>query len=200
VDKIVFVDNSEFDLHRLSNRFQSENIEWLSFNGLDYPNTYHRGYGEFKLIDHAFSHSGFLRDMDDEDVVWKVTGRYIIKNLGNVIRFAPRKFDLYCDVKKNWVSMEIMAWNKSGYTTYIKGAWEGFTTKMAPELILVDSIKSKLGEGKVCMSYLWPPYIAGRRGTDGGNFIGRFTPIKFGLDLVRKAALWPIRYLSSIVV
>src|SRR5271169_5201413 len=52
IDRIVFVDNSGFDLKCLSDDFPSSNIEWLSFFGLDYPTFYHRGYGEFKLIDY----------------------------------------------------------------------------------------------------------------------------------------------------
>lgn len=198
VDKIVYVDNSGYDLRCLSDRFKSKNIEWISFYGLDYPNTYHRGYGEFKLIDHAFSNSIILQEMGDADVVWKLTGRYIIKNLANVIRLAPKKFDLYCDIKNNWISMEILAWNRLGYKTYIKGAWQNFATGMAPELILSDSIKNNLDAAKVITKYYWPPFIIGRRGSNGSNFKGRFTPVKYWFLLVYKFALLKIRWLRNI--
>jgi hypothetical protein len=201
VDRIVFVDNSGFDLRCLSDRFQSQDIEWISFYGLDYPHTYHRGYGEFRLIDYAFSHSVFLRDLSDTDVVWKVTGRYIVRNLGSVIRLAPRNFDFYCDIKNNWVGMEIMAWNRAGYEALIKGVWQKFAGEMAPELILSDTIKSISTRMKnISTTYFWPPYIEGRRGSDGGKFIGRFTPIRFGLVIFSKLALLPFRYLSGLKV
>lgn len=197
LDRIIFVDNSGYDLSYLSSRFQSKDIEWISFFGLDYPNYYHRGYGEFQLIDYAFLHSTSLRAMNDADVVWKVTGRYVIKNFGHVIKLAPKNFDLYCDIKNNWVSMEIMAWNKTGYETLIKGIWKDFATGMAPELVLANFIKNNSGttSRKIVDSYYWPPFILGRRGSDGSNFKGRYTPIRFGLTLVIKLALLPVRYL-----
>ena len=201
LDKIIFVDNSGFDLGCLSDRFQSKNIEWISFYGLDYPNTYHRGYGEFKLIDYAFSHSITLRALCDSDVVWKVTGRYIIKNMGNVIKLAPARFDLYCDVKKNWVDMGLMAWNKAGYNSLIKDVWQKFATGMAPELILADAIKRQAdASDTIIMTYFWPPFVVGRRGYDGSKYIGRFTPIRFALTLVIKSILWPFRYLSNLII
>lgn len=197
LDKIIFVDNSGYDLSSLSSRFQSTNIEWISFFGLDYPNSFHRGYGEFRLIDHAFLHSTSLRTLGDDDVVWKVTGRYIIDNIVNVINLAPKSFDLYCDIKNKWVGMELMAWSKTGYETLIKGVWQKFATEMAPELVMANFIMNNAGvkTNKIIVHYYWPPFILGRRGFDGGNFNGRYTKIKFGFTLVLKLAMLPIRFL-----
>ena len=99
IDRIVYVDNSGYDLGTLVGRFPSESIEWVSFYDLDYDSSYHRGYGEFRLIDHAFRASGTLASMNREDSVWKLTGRYVVKNLRTVMALAPSAFDLYCDVR-----------------------------------------------------------------------------------------------------
>lgn len=184
VDGIVFVDNSGFDLKCLSDDFPSKKIEWLSFFGLDYPTSYHRGYGEFKLIDYAFANSSTLKGLNEGDAVWKITGRYIIKNLKSVLRYAPSYFDVYCDIncnaKRNWVDMGIMAWSIAGYESIIKGICENFKTGMAPELIMcrliADAAKSSDG---VVTRFYWMPLISGRRGFDGGQFQGKFTYLKF---------------------
>jgi hypothetical protein len=180
IDGIVFVDNSGFELKTLSADFPSKNIEWISFYGLDYPSTYHRGYGEFKLIDFAFANSSVLKGLNESDRVWKVTGRYIIKNLKSIILYAPKKFELYCDIKNNWLDMALIAWSIKGYERSIRGMSENFKTGMAPELILSQLIKEEAKlNGGIVSSYFWMPLIIGRRGADGSQFQGKFTHLKF---------------------
>jgi hypothetical protein len=179
IDRIVFVDNSGYDLKSLKESFPSTQIEWLSFYGLDYPPAYHRGYGEFALIDYAFANSDTLRALSPDDVIWKVTGRYIVKNLKRVICYAPKQFNLYCDIKKHWVDMGVMAWRFAGYKQLIEGVSENFKTEMAPELILARLIREQSKSGGIVTTFLWLPLMIGRRGTDGGHFQGKFTYLKF---------------------
>ena len=102
IDRTVYADNSGYDLGALVGRFPSGSIEWVSFYDLDYDSSDHRGYGEFRLIDHAFRASGTLSAMNREDSVWKLTGRDVVKNLRTVMALAPSAFDLYCDVRGVW--------------------------------------------------------------------------------------------------
>lgn len=180
IDGIVFVDNSGFDLKNLSTEFPSKNIEWISFYGLDYPSSYHRGYGEFKLIDYAFANSIVLKGLNESDRIWKVTGRYIIKNLKKVILYAPRKFELYCDIQDNWLDMALIAWSIKGYEHTVRGVCENFKTGMAPELIMSQLIMGQVKLGKGIVSrYNWMPLVIGRRGADGSQFQGKYTYIKY---------------------
>lgn len=198
IDKIVYVDNSGYDLAPLKAHFPSPNIEWVSFYGLDYDPSYHRGYGEFRLIDHAFAHAATLRDMDSADRVWKLTGRYIVKNLERVIAMTPNTFDLYCNVKQGWAEMGFMAWSTLGYETHIHQLWRHFATDKAPELILAERLASIPGrQHRVFKTFFWPPFIVGRRGYDGSLFQGKLTPIKFFLDTCAKLAVWPLRFAKA---
>lgn len=180
IDEIVFVDNSGFDLKCLSEFFGSQNIEWLSYYGLDYPSTYHRGYGEFKLVDYAFENSEILKGLHAQDAIWKITGRYVVKNLKSVIKFSPRPFDIYCEIKKGWLEMGVLAWSIEGYKQVIYGVSENFKSEMPPELILAQLIekraKSRVG---LVTEFYWNPLIIGRRGTNGSSFQGKFTGIKY---------------------
>ncbi len=198
VDKIVYVDNSGFDLSCLSEHYPSPDIEWVSFYDLDYDPSYHRGYGEFRLIDHAFTHAETFRHMDSTDRVWKVTGRYMVKNLGRVIAMTPPSFDLYCNVSNGWAEMGFMAWSRHGYEHHIKSLWQKFATGKAPELILAEKILATTHTPcRIVTTFFWPPFIVGRRGTDGTNFQGRLTPVRFALEAAAKLALFPFRRLIS---
>lgn len=194
VDKIVYVDNSGHDLDFLKTRHSHQNVEWIGFYDLDYDPSFHRGYGEFRLIDHAFSHSETLRQLNDLDRVWKITGRYRIKNLARIIATAPGHFELYCDVKKNWAEMGFMAWNCKGYESIIRDMWQQFATGKAPEFILAEKLDVlKHTHRGVITTFFWPPFIVGRRGTDGSSFQGKLTPVKFFLEAALKLAMLPIR-------
>lgn len=194
IQKIIFVDNSSYDLKDLIAQFSNPAIEFISFYGLDYSSSYHRGYGEFKLIDYAFDHSTFIKNSRNEAVIWKVSGRYIVKNFKTVIKLAPRSFDLYLDTRKNWVEMSVMAWNSVGYQKVIKNVCEEFKTGMAPELILAKKIKSAAtGGAKIVNPFTWPTYLIARRGTDGKYFESRFTPINFLIKALLLLMIWPLR-------
>ena len=194
IDNIVYVDNSGFDLKCHSDIYTHKNIEWLSYYGLDYPESYHRGYGESKLVDYAFENSRALTELDSSDKVWRITGRYIIKNLSTIIKRVPDKFDFYCNLKGNWVDMELLAWNKQGYKRIIENLWEKLASGEATELILARSVKDNQDtQLKIIKTQFWPPFIVGRRGTDGGNFQGRFTKYKFLLQQLFSLLTWPFR-------
>ncbi len=194
IDHIVFVENSGFDLHALARKYPSTGFEWISVYDLDYPTNYHRGYGEFRLVDHAFDASMKLKGMRRGDVVWKITGRYIVKNLRNVLRFAPKDVDLYCEARNGWVEMSVMAWSRRGYELVIKAIWERFATDKAPELILADVLNERqMGPLRAIRRYYWPPFIVGRRATDGSSFQGRLSRLRFALSLFSGLASWPFR-------
>lgn len=92
----------------------ADSVEFLSFYGLDYPLAYGRGYGEFKLIDHAIANSKLIGAGRFDDVVWKVTGRYIIENIVKIVRSRPFDADIYSH-KRNYpyrvCELYLLAWN-----------------------------------------------------------------------------------------
>lgn len=200
IDKVIFVDNSGYDLNELSAKFHNEHIEFISFYDLDYPSHFHRGYGEFRLIDYAHKNSSVLKELNNNDRVWKITGRYVIKNILNFIRFSPRKFDLYINdnSKKKWINMEIMAWNPKGFKHVIQDVWKNFSGSLPPELMLCKIINDlDKNEIKFVKKYFYPPLIYGRRGSDGSSFLGRLGYIRYAINLVKKGIYLPIRFLCD---
>jgi hypothetical protein len=194
IQGVVFAENSGYDLTATQKLFPDPRIEWLSTYDLDYPSSYHRGYGEFRLIDHAMTKSSTVANLAADAVVWKVTGRYIVENLRNVIRFAPKEFDLYCATNGHWTEMSVMAWTRHGHAKLLLGVWELFTTGMAPELILAPRlVHSTRADCRIIDVFSWPPLIVGRRGTDGGQFTGWRARWGFRAKLLPRLLQMPFR-------
>jgi hypothetical protein len=91
----VFVENCGFDLSPLADVVSvtraAHRVEFVSFDGLDNPPRYGRGYGEFKLLDYASENSRTVAAADAGTMLWKVTGRYRVLNITRIIRSAPSR-------------------------------------------------------------------------------------------------------------
>ena len=177
LDAVIFAENSGYDLSQLKKRFSCSKVEWVSCFDLNYPKEYHRGYGEFRLIDFAHKKSEILASASQADFVWKISGRYIIKNVETMIYMSKKAADLHGHFTENWVELSVLGWTKLGYDAFIKGKWELFSSGMAPELILAKELvflKKNNPELSVISRYQWPPLLIGRRGSDGSSYQGRF--------------------------
>lgn len=57
-------------------------------------------------------------------IIWKITGRYVVKNLPSIIARAPKRFDAYVDMKNRplrWMDMRLMAWTTTVYDRIFHG-------------------------------------------------------------------------------
>jgi hypothetical protein len=136
-DQIVFAENSNYDLYSLKQlvdaRGLSERVDFVSFTGLDFEPSKGRGYGEFKMVDHAMAHSKMLIELHDA-VVWKCTGRYVVRNLKEIMRTAG-DFDLLCHCKNfpiRWCELFLMAWNARGYAGLVRGMYPKLANDIHP--------------------------------------------------------------------
>jgi hypothetical protein len=198
IDHIVYADNSGYDLAGLAARFSSPAIQWISFYDLDYDPAYHRGYGEFRLIDRAHRDSRILANMSGGDRVWKITGRYFVRNLPTIIALTPRSFSLLCQMRGPWAEMSVMAWSGAGYDRFIRDVWRDFATGMAPELILAERLHgANTTTCGIVKSFFWPPVIVGRRGTDGGQFQGCMSALRFAGSAAVKLVQLPFRAIAQ---
>jgi len=203
LDAIVFVDNSNSDISTLQAIAQqsgvAEKVEFVVFNGLDYPSNYGRAYGEFKLLDYAMAQSQIIQQQSESAKIWKVTGRYRIKNLRQIIQRQPQNTDFYCNVRKlpkPWVDLYLLAWTQKGYTTCLKGIYPQLRTQYAiaeahPEEMFVDLLghfpKNVVVAQRICPS----PQIIGVKGADNKNYLAGRNLFKFYLrSLGQKIAPW----------
>jgi hypothetical protein len=199
VTRIIFVENSNSDLSPLRDvvaRAKASNrVEFLSFNGLDHPSSYGRGYGEFKLLDHAVDYSSTLADAPSTSVLWKITGRYRVLNLARIIRGAPKDFELYCDTRKwpmQWVDLRIFGCTIGGYQRLLKGIYPQLNEtliNMAPEQYLFSIITTLAQSQKIVTRFNNEPLVDGIRGKDSQNYASGLNFIKYLLRSSRRIFL-----------
>lgn len=181
IDGIVFAENSGADLSELKRSFPSPKIDWISCYDLDYPKEYHRGYGEFRLIDFAYDKSKLLANLSESDFIWKISGRYVLKNMKSMISKMKCRTDLYSRITDKWFELSVVGWSNRGYAAFLRGKWKLFTSDMAPELTLASELclwQRQNTSMLVIKDYQWPPYLVGRRGSDGSSYQGRFAPFR----------------------
>lgn len=144
VSKIVFVENSNSDLadfHELVRQHGSgKTVELLSLYGLDYPASYTRGYGEFKLLDAALEASPLLRSLPADAVFWKITGRYRVQNLPSLFANAPASFALYADLRlmRQYFDTRVFAATIAGYRQYLRGTYTKFDRRRCEDVLYED--------------------------------------------------------------
>jgi hypothetical protein len=126
-DQLLFAENSGANLDALHALVRetglADQVEFLSRYGLDYPSEYGRGYGEFLLLDRVMD-SPLMRAQSPDSIVWKITGRYRIANIEQLIRKRPKHFDLYCNCKDypvRWTDLYMQAWRVGVYAQHLKG-------------------------------------------------------------------------------
>lgn len=184
---IVFVENSESDLTPLQEIAKTSNapVDFLSFNGLDYPSQWGRAYGEFHLFDYAMDNSIALQTLGATDRIWKVTGRYRALNISSIVKTAPR-FDLYCDIRTQptpWADLRVFGCTPHGYENLLRGICHRVKEDVigtAPEIFLHTLIQSWAQVNPAVVTrFAREPRIDGIRGRDSKNYLSGLNLIKY---------------------
>lgn len=115
--KIVFVENSGWDLDKIKNKLSDgdnyvNRIEFISLDYNDFDISRGKGYNEVGIIDQAIEKSKYIKD---SKAFFKVTGRYPIYNIEYLLKKASKRIDegyqLYGDVKDH----KIFDWIGNGW-------------------------------------------------------------------------------------
>jgi hypothetical protein len=82
-DKLIFVENSGYDISELhefvdKSALNSDSVEFLSFDGQDFPRELGKGYGETRNFQHVLDNSKVL---SDDDMFVRSNGRYYVENM-----------------------------------------------------------------------------------------------------------------------
>jgi hypothetical protein len=180
VDTVVFAENSNADISSLRTLVRraglADRVEFLVFDGLDHPPAYGRGYGEFKLIDHVHGNAKALQECGKDTLVWKVTGRYVVRNIERIISRRPRAFDVYCNFRDwpgRWADMYLLAWSPRGYRKLLAGISEHLredVNRSSPEVRFRDVVEAAPAGVKVVPRFRATPRIDGVRGADNRGY------------------------------
>ncbi len=157
----------------------SSRVEFIDNYGVHSYSGKGRAYGEFKLLDYAMEHASMVREAS---VIWKVTGRYIVRNLRQMVRSAP-DFDVYCDMKNHplrWMDMRLIAWRPQIYSMIFNGIADELNERMGESTMrdyLPERVAELLAAGKdirLIQRFRKEPLVDGIRGYDNRNYsLGR---------------------------
>ena len=181
VERIVYADNSGRPLDRLAaiaaRRGHADQVEFVSFTAE--PGAAHsRYYLEMRLIETAFRLSTVLRTAGDRRI-WKVTGRYIVGNIAEIITTAPEAFDLYVNCRNHperLLDFFVVAFRSRSFHDLLGRDLEDFSARNPPgERVLRDKIDAGVFAGMTIVPRLvvTPNLTGGRRGWDGAAYGAR---------------------------
>lgn len=110
IKKLIFCENSGYDMSELKAIYANRNrndltIEFLSFYGQDFSPHLGKGYGEMNIVKYALDNSKLI---SEHSILLKVTGRYYVKNIDNLIRGISQSHDVdvFCDLRQNLSSSD----------------------------------------------------------------------------------------------
>lgn len=180
VDGLVLCDNSGYDLARFEALARQhglqDRVECISYRGLDHPARYGRGYGEFKLVDHAMSTSSLIAAAGRCAVVWKVTGRYKVRNIAALVASRPPRAALYChahDWPRPYVDLYVMAWTRAGHEEIVCGVYGRLRqddTPKSAERRFREVIDGRPDRARIVRRFAHVPRVDGVRAGDNRDF------------------------------
>lgn len=180
ITRLIFSENSGSNISRLRDLTEkygvSQKTEFICSPDLDYPPEYGRGYGEFKLIDKVMKSSSFIKNLQAHENIWKITGRYVLRNMSTIIATRPSHADFYCHCRNfpiPWIELFVLCWNKQAYGEFLDDIYlqlrenciqtpseQGFRR-------IIDASKSK---SKIVKRFRTIPQLEGYRGVDGHRY------------------------------
>lgn len=172
---IVFVENSGCDIssHYLS-RIEEGHLEMLTFLGNDYPHDFGKGYGEAEILDYALKHSAFLKDTD---VIVKITGRLICRNVNTLIGMCKRTDTVMAQViKDRWGRMQCKSQVVVFPQEFLRDFFLPFSSYLNDtkrywfEHLLWDASRAWQQEGFRFKEFIYLPRIEGQSGSMGTRY------------------------------
>ena len=160
--KIVFAENSGWDICSLIQklpRFNREQIEFISLDPNSFDNTRGKGYNEFLMINQVINLSTMIHASGG---FLKVTGRYPVYNIEYYINIATKYlyekgYSFYGDMKDHslydWLHT---GWNgHAGYTVLFATTVENWVTNLGHRYVEMNDAKGCLAED-VMYDYMKP--------------------------------------------
>ena len=182
---VIFAENSGADLGVFAELASGrEDVELLSYNSTG-DGSEGRGYLETRLVIDAMRDSKILASQPT--VIWKVTGRYRVRNLIRLMQRVPPSKDLYFNLRRwpyEWADMWVYGATLPGLALLEKTLEPLRQDRGQPAELALFKVLRNLEQSGEPISLRFPvePRISGIRGFDGKSY-----------DSPSQVAKWAIR-------
>ncbi|MEM8772098.1 MAG: hypothetical protein AAGD92_10660 [Pseudomonadota bacterium] len=174
--RAAYIDNSGHSLDAIAEKAEAlgvaDRLELVSYAS-DIPPNYSRYYLEANLLLEGFRRSKTLAEAGDS-ALWKVTGRYIVKNLARIIATQPDNFDLYLNLRNlpyRVVDFYLIGAKPSALKALLSYELESYRSKEDGEVLLRQKIDSgAFDQLKISPRMRATPQLSGVRGFDSAVY------------------------------
>lgn len=195
IDKIIFIENSNYGTSELSDLVIRENMEdkitLISYDGNNYRGEKTRFFGESEILYNALKK--FSQPSAQDEIIWKVTGRYIVKNLDVIIKSTGDDFDMamhFRDYPLRYVDFGLVGFKKTPGIQFFEKVLNHENAFRRDESLVRELLASgELGELKILKRLPEPPDFKGIRGSDSSSYEGWKYRLKFHLRRISNRVL-----------
>jgi hypothetical protein len=175
VDRIVFVENSGYDIDELIaiprlSGMDMNSVEFLSFDGQDFPRERGKGLGEAINVEYALENSELL---SDDCLIIRVNGRNYVENISAFFDALDADTDILCDLKQylTWGDGRVLGGTIRFFENYVcpYGREADDSRGYYFEHSLARAIHRGMADGLVWRPFPEPPRIIGFSGTSNSS-------------------------------
>lgn len=168
---VIFCDSSRYSLKNIEASLSSRppgTYEVLQFDGGMFPAHLGKGYGELQIIKYALEHSTLLKECD---FVVKITGRYFVKNLNEILDTIQREdsTDIVADYDSlsNYTYSGLFVAKPAFFINHLFPLQDFVddSKKRFFEIALSQAIKNAILDGMTISNFPLRPVITGYSGT-----------------------------------
>lgn len=131
-------------------------------------------YLELDLLIKAFA-APAIAAMPADTMFWKVTGRYIVENIGAIVRTAPVA-DVYVHCRNRpirWADFYLIAFTRRAFTELLQANFDAYHTIRTGEEIFRETIDAAPTRGfRIVPRLKYVPRVSGARGRDRFDYGG----------------------------
>jgi len=177
IDGLIFVENSGYDVDELQEILRDSDlyphsVEFLSFNGQDFPRKLGKGYGENLNVEYVLRNSEILRK--DDYLIFRSNGRNYVENIDSLVDALYPSTDILCDLKEylTWGDGKVLAGTVEFFENYVcpYGREVDDSTGYYFEHALARAIHRGIADGLVWRPNPEPPLIRGFSGTSNQTY------------------------------
>jgi len=169
---LVLVENSGYDISGFrdvvdGSLLRPEAVEFLSFDGQDFPRHLGKGYGETINLEYVMANSQLLAA--DDYMLVRSNGRNVIQNIGAFLEVLDGQVDVLCDLQQSltWADGRVLAGTISFFRDYVCrfGREVDDSRGYNFEHALARAIHAAMADGLRWSPFPEPPLIQGYSGT-----------------------------------